>query len=156
MKIDLGALSFDLPNDPYVPVTFLAMGKEDKQEALSAGPTMAKTQAHTFKRSFQVVCNYLPNVPAEEILEKALNAAVTRVKGKVLSVQKTTIKNGQARLAEFTYSGPGAIPLRTLAMIVYTGEYIITFLFSSLQTRQNDAEVRKQFNAVVESFSPAK
>src|SRR5687768_3144531 len=109
MKIDLGPLSFDLPNDPYVPVTFLAMGKEDKQEALSAGPTMAKTQAHTFKRSFQVVCNYLPGAPTDEILEKALNAAVTRVKGKVVSVQKTTVKGGAARLAEFTYSGPGAI-----------------------------------------------
>ena len=154
MQIDLGILRFALPTDgdPILPHMLVALGVEDQQQSLGVGPTLAKTQSHKFRRTTTVALGpKLPEHSPQQALEAAVNSIVRRAAGKVVTSADRAVAKSPGKVVEVRHAGPDKVPLRSLVMVRCADDWVQTVMLTALDTRDNDAAVRGQFEMLLDS-----
>jgi hypothetical protein len=154
MKFDLGLFSFDLTDvDPVVPVLFSALSVADQQESIAAGPTMAKTKPVAHRRSFSVAVA-LPKEGEDKAkaIERTLGEVTKRSQQPQLRSQEDRTHGGSpAKLAEIAHK-QGQTPLRSLVLITFVDQWIVTALHTGLDNKKNEKAMRDQMDAFAKSL----
>lgn len=154
MKFDLGLFGFELTDtDPVVPVLFSSLSVADQQEAISAGPTMAKTKPISHRRSFSVAVA-LPKdgESKEKAIERTLGEVAKRsTQAQTRSQETRTFGGAPALVAELAHK-QGQTSLRSLVFIGFVGQWIVTALHTGLDVKKNEKAMRAQLDAFIASL----
>lgn len=154
MKFDLGLFSFDLTDaDAVVPVLFSTLSVADQQESIAAGPTMAKTKPVAHRRSFSVAVALPKEGEAKDkALERTMGEVLKRSQqAQVRAQEERTHDGAPARFAEIAHK-QGQTPLRSLVLIAYVDQWIVTALHTGLDSKKNEKAMRAQMDAFAKSL----
>lgn len=154
MKFDLGLFSFELTDtDAVVPVLFSALSVADQQEQISAGPTMAKTKPVAHRRSFSVAVALPKEGEAKDkALERTLGEVVKRsTQATIRSQEDRTHGGAPAKFVEIAHK-QGQTPLRSLVLMAYVDQWIVTALHTGLDSKKNEKAMRAQMDAFAKTL----
>lgn len=156
MKLQLGLAAVDLPNGSELkPAVMLLVGKTDKAAALSAGPTMAKTQTNEYQRTVAMSFSPFPtDADPDDALNFGLNELQKKTAGKVANVKDVTIAGRPGRTVEFRYRQPATkVPVVTRAYLVLAVGCLHSFVLTALDNAKTLPGAIEEFDALVNSLS---
>ncbi len=156
MKLDLGLLRLDLPDgdDAMVPMMFIAMGTKDEKEALSVGPTMAKSQSAQFRRTLTVnVTARAEDEETDEALKRSARELVARVRGKPTQQTPREIEGVPGLFTEFTHEGQNKTALVSLCWIGCKDRAIYTVNMTGLALPKTKKAMDAQIDGIVRSLA---
>lgn len=157
MKLDLGIARIEVPDDDLVlPSLVIGVGREDKQAALSAGPTMAKTKTHAYQRTLAV--QFSPVEKGEDqkaAVDRGLNELVNKTGGgKIRKSQDLELMGSPAKTIEIAYKAPDEAPVVTRALVVCARDFLQSIMLTCLDDPKASAAVDKQFTSIVSTIQP--
>ena len=154
MNIDLGLFSAKLPEGSALkPAMMLLAGKTDEQAALQAGPTLAKTETHSYQRTLAISLSPFPeNADADEALNFGLNQLQKNTDGKVSNTKDETIDGCPARSVELRYTQRSSrAPVLTRAYLVLTKGYLQSFVLTALDNPKTLPDALREFDTFMRS-----
>lgn len=154
MKFDLGLFAFELTDaDPVVPVLFSTLSVADQQEQIAAGPTMAKTKPVAHRRSFSVAVALPKEGEArDKALERTLGEVMKRSTQATIRTQEDRTHGGApAKFVELSHK-QGQTPLRSLVLMAYVDQWIVTALHTGLDLKKNEKAMRAQMDQFAKSL----
>ncbi len=152
MKLDLGLMSIALPEGSEMrPAIVMFGGKTDKGAALSAGPTMAKTQNHELERTIAIsIAPFDIDAEPDDVMTFGLNELQKRTSGKVGKVQDVTLSERPGKSVELRYTQPQTkMPVMTRAYLLHAKGYLITFALTALDNAKTLPVATKEFDSFV-------
>jgi hypothetical protein len=154
MKFDLGILKFELGGaEPTVPVLLSTLSVADTQEAIAAGPTLAKNKPITHRRSFSVGVSLPKEGEAKEkAVERTLAEVVKRSQAKVRKEENRTSAGGPAKVAEIAHK-QGQTSLRSFVYITFAGQWIVTGMHTGLDLKTNEQAMRDRLESFAKSLA---
>jgi hypothetical protein len=155
VKYDLGILKFEVPDDDlFVPSVFVGLGKEEKHEPLTAGPTMAKTKTVRYRRTLAMYFGQLPaEMEAATVLDQGLGDVQRRLGGKVANVEDKQLNGFPAKRAFVQHLLEGTQMVSHI-LVTIQGRHLWSIMLSALDNPKTRKDVQARFDALLGSLTP--